>query len=309
MSEQHPSCLLLLSSVKSPESIIFGVLLIIIAFVACCENTISLVILWQPNIRSQSNKLLTSLVVADALVGYVQLPITTWQLFTQTEHDCILEGVRAFCIVSLTGASTLAIAFIAYDRYILLTGQNGEYERRMCNKKVYIMIAINWFIPMASVCLRYVYFKSYMYTLFTMSVLPLIVMTVAYFIIARKIRKNEEELRNCYLREQTLPESELRLKRGTKMAKVAVSLIVVYFLSSLPTSVYFIIYLRNASADDQSFFQPYHMQVYYLCALVVFSLNSCINPIIYASKYPEFKTILRSALRKYELKLFRSWIS
>lgn len=297
-------CVLLLSSIKPPVSYVFGAILSVIAAVACCGNTISLIILWQPKVRSQSNKLLASLIIADSLVGYVQLPITVWHLFTKTDtalQSCTFEAIRSFCIVSLTGASTLAITFIAYDRYMLLTSLSIEHERRMSNRKVYLMIAANWIVPMASVSIRYVNFTCYMYVLLLLAVQPLVVMIVAYVIITRTIRRNEEELRVIY-REQTLPER--RLKRGTKMGRVAVLLIGVYFLCSLPTSVYLILYLSNSS-NRLSFVRSYCVQIYHLCAMVVFSLNSCINPIIYAFKYPEFRTILRQIRHKYLNKMFR----
>ena len=86
----NATCHLIYQSITSPTTYIYACLFIISGIIAAAGNTLALVILWQPQMRTKANKILRSLVVSDAMVGYVLFPYSTYMMFTpSTLKVCI----------------------------------------------------------------------------------------------------------------------------------------------------------------------------------------------------------------------------
>ena len=82
LNTANTTCHLIYQSITSPTTYIYACLFIISGIIAAVGNTLALVILWQPQMRTKANKILRSLVVSDAMVGYFLFPHATYMMFT-----------------------------------------------------------------------------------------------------------------------------------------------------------------------------------------------------------------------------------
>ena len=98
-SPANVTCHLIYQSITSPTTYIYACLFIISGIIAAVGNTLALIILWQPQMRTKANKILRSLVVSDAMVGYLLFPYATYMMFTPStlkvyaySYSCIISS-------------------------------------------------------------------------------------------------------------------------------------------------------------------------------------------------------------------------
>lgn len=141
---------------------LYSFLLVIGSLMAAVRNTIALVVLLQPRMRSKSNKLLTSLAVSDALVTYVLIPFIAIQvMYKENLINCQMKHIREFLSYILVPVSGYTILLISYDRYISLT-KITRYHTIVTNKKVNIWICLSWCFPISLMTLNTLgTFKNY----------------------------------------------------------------------------------------------------------------------------------------------------
>lgn len=138
------ACYPRLHFLQSPATHIFGILFGIETVISFIGNLFVLIILFFTGFHSQSNRFFASLAVSDFLTGLILSPVTTYQLLnTSGRLSCLMDEIRFYATVVLGGSSTLSLAVITYDRYILLTKFNN-YDKYMTKLKTTILLLFIW---------------------------------------------------------------------------------------------------------------------------------------------------------------------
>ena len=189
-------CNLRLSLIVPPETYIYGYLFAISAFIAAVVNTIALIVLWMPQHRSKSNRILTSLVISDMLTGYVLFPLNSYEVLgTKSNMMCTIDIVRAFLAVFLAGSSVLTLGFISFERYILLT-KYGRYDKIITRRNITFVLMFSWLFPGLTPFIRYVHEIPYLFILILIFYGPFIALLVFYYLLARVIQQNQRNLQS-----------------------------------------------------------------------------------------------------------------
>ena len=252
-----------------------------------------------------------SLAVAD-LLATVTVPI---RLFLELNgHDfydgghvgCKIMGSLAMTTVTV---SALTLLVISIDRFIIV---KWPLRGLQTSSKNAITICIIWLISFAlsSIFL----FRAYLYddpaddssqhlcrvfylsdreasahglASFTVQiVIPLSIMSVLYSLIALELRKTAKS----HLIRHHKNEMRARLKRNRKAIILFVTLVTVFYVFVLPSSIFYLFYLYDGlgSLPDNQ------VTVIYSLLHLMLMLNSCVNPIIYSNLHTSFR---RSTLK------------
>ncbi|XP_026784173.1 trace amine-associated receptor 13c-like [Pangasianodon hypophthalmus] len=271
-----------------------------VVLLTVCGNLLVIVSVFHfKQLHTPTNMLVFSLAVSDFLVGtLVMPPVLIWMI-----ESCWIFA-RGFCICFLLATGFLMIvsiyniALIAMDRYLALSNPflyiNTISRRTMCT-----VVSSNW-----CVCLVYSSLICYFNGNFTSSVMcpgecfyilnevwsvidlvfsfifPLSVIIILYtrvFVIAKKHASAIRELNN-HTRPKTQKITSYSMKSERKAAKVLGILVSVFLMCLLP---YFIYSLLSDIIEPQiETIQK---------VMTMLTLNSTINPVIYALFYPWFR--------------------
>ena len=249
-----------------------------------------------------------SLALAD-LIGTLVVPgKIILELMDQSFHPIRDGGCQLISFLSITSltVSALTLLTIAVDRFIIVKWPMHERPRRW---KIYLMVFLTWLtgsgvgivyffpnkiklyerIPEVYMCGNIMPLDEYVtHTLITFSVqiaIPLIVITVVYFLIVLELRNG---LKNALFETHTR-EMKIRLKRNRKATKLLVVIVIVFFICVLPLSAFFLLYLFDHHG------LPIHITLNVFAFLQMLQMvNSCVNPIIYSKLHRSFR---RTTLR------------
>ena len=310
-------CTIRMSTLNPPLTTVFGVMFIIASIIATAGNAFVLFVLWRPGRKVTSSiKILSSLAVSDLLVGLVLSPATAWQVLDYTAlRNCNADYVRRYFTVLLVGSSALTLALISYDRYILLT-KLTNYNRYMTKRKIIIFLTFAWLFPALVPALQIKSaFGKHTYLSFVLICffVPLVFLSVIYCYIVQAIKKKEMKLMN-YTQEFSVSTStdcggEFKMKEvATKnqnrhdikqiaLAKAVAVLIVCYGVCITPISSWIIV---NSFNVEYHFMNEKGHQTWYLVSMLMSQCNSCINPVIYFLKNPEFQKRVKTLFRRKE---------
>lgn len=245
--------------------------------------------------RSKSNRILRSLAVSDALIGYIMFPLLSYQAFhPKYLRDCTQQNIRQFLLYTLVGASAFTVALISYDRYILLT-KLWHYDKHIGHSKVTLLICISWLIPIVGVILDLIAkVLNIVELLYVTKVVKVITITLVLVLIAffyqhilRSIKKTEKQLRKT---SRALPVRRTPSLRRYVLAKQVSVLVTCHIVCFVPTLIGGILWYSKCchGMTETSGFHGY-----LLFATFIACFNSCINPVIYASRYQEFRKCLK----------------
>ncbi|XP_066926388.1 high-affinity lysophosphatidic acid receptor-like [Clytia hemisphaerica] len=265
---------------------VFGSSFILCALLAAIGNTISLVILNKPSMRTKSNRFLTSLAVSDSLVGFLLCPLTAIQLIIpDLLTNCYAEILRVFLSTSLVGISAIMVALVAYDRYLMLSDLS-KYYKKMSNFKSKIYILFAWILPAALQLFYMVHGVIYLLVICVLAVGPFVIIVVSYRLMTSTMRKKTAELAAHSKLGSNAQKVERTDRRNLKLARKLVVLVLFYIGCLLPALFNFLAEITIRVLKKE---KPASLQTLTVFALFCASVNSVINPAIYVSKYPEFK--------------------
>ncbi|XP_046730116.1 trace amine-associated receptor 13c-like [Silurus meridionalis] len=254
-------------------------------------------------LHTPTNMLVLSLAVTDFFVGALAMPpMLIWII-----ERCWIFG-RGYCTMLwligffLTNLSIYNVALIAVDRYFALS-YPFFYMNRVSVRFTCIVIISDW-------CLQVVYILVFMYFSgnFTNSIMcpgecflllnevwavidlvltfifPLSAIIILYTRVFMIVKKHATAIRelNNHTRPQTQKITSHSMKSERKAAKVLSILVVVFLACLLP---YFIYSLLGGVIEIQE--EIFHK------LMIVISVNSTINPIIYALFYPWFRKCVK----------------
>ena len=160
------------------------------------------------------------------------------------------------------------------------------------------MLIASWVLPIMATALDLISKRINSYVLYTCTgiamgdviISVLIALVVFYVLLVRCIKLRAREM-NAHRSTISggVDRSTATNHRHVKLAKKVTLLIICYITCLLPTVVSLVI--RNIYKSRAVY--PLAAQQFSLFSLFTAALNSCLNPIIYAAKYPEFNQRLK----------------
>ncbi|XP_038044718.1 melatonin receptor type 1B-A-like [Patiria miniata] len=314
------------------QRVIVAVLYLIIALLGIVGNTLVIqAVLLSRKLRTATNAFVVSLSVADLLTCLV----VPWDAAAMLGMDGPPFGEWVCSVVAVVqsttiGCSTYTLAAIGLQRLLLITRPVTTYQAIYSQRKIAACMVVTWLIPFLLTLLPPLfgvgevgYNRKYHHCGFSSShersndydliiagglyPLPLITIIVCYALIWRHLRRHaervtskaEEPADSATMNLSTVSESvatlrrsptrqgsldPARVKRSQNEITKNMFYIVCAFLLCLTPFAICLFY------DDSDPFLPY------AAAFLVF--NSCVNPIIYATKHRDFKTVFRCILRR-----------
>lgn len=275
-------CLLRLQGIINPTTTIFGVISISLSVVIALGNTIAFVVLCIAKQRTQSIRIMTSLIIADGMAGYILLPIYSYQLFNE-KTDCTLDAIRSCVGFTQSGTSIITICLLSYDRYLVLT-KYGSYNRYMSNIKMKVLIFMSWIFPAISIILLRLLETKYSFfiSLSLVFLVPLLLSFVNYYRIAKVIYTHENKMEHssneCPLNPSTSGKvdstdtstkrrSALLRQKRIRLAKTFLLLITLYILCLLPVIVWiFLVFLNDISSNP--FISAAHLNHVFMTSVI-----------------------------------------
>ncbi|XP_038055063.1 5-hydroxytryptamine receptor 2A-like [Patiria miniata] len=313
------------------ERVVIAVLWLLIALIDIIGNTmVILAVVFSRKLRTSTNVFVVSLSVADLLTG-LALPMSAVGLLSpgdtwpwSTETPCYLAGMLLYIS---SWASLYNLASIALNRLILIKRPMTLYHSLYTRRNLAINVAVLWFVAIAIMVVPplcgvggFGYDEQHhtcsdldthrkaktfeKIQTFLGYPIPLIIIVTSYTLIYLHVRRHfkaQRSLRGGISTSDTGPvSSSSRFQVSDNAAVSKTSQQGRAYRQQLQIT-------KNLFMAVCAFFvciTPYCVALFipntdrYLLFLgVVFTCNSCVNPIIYASKHPQFKKVLRQMLQ------------
>ncbi|XP_072550827.1 trace amine-associated receptor 4-like [Salminus brasiliensis] len=258
-------------------------------------------------LHTPTNMLILSLAVSDFLVGLFVMPFH----FIWLIESCWLFG-HIFCVLfnlvsfQLTSISVGSVALIALDRYVALS-HPFLYSQDITSTVIHTVILLAWFFALLynfamfyvsgnftdlvmcpGECLYSLGETDSIIDLFFVVIVPCTLMVVLYvqvFVIARRHANAIRELNHTMKDMSKVHSESMRAER--KAAKVLGILVIVFLICLVP---YYACSLMTYTITTDSS----HLLVNNV--LILFYLNSSINPVIYALFYSWFQNCTKMIL-------------
>ena len=316
------NCTTRMSVLEPPLTTVFGAMFILTSIVAAAGNGFVLFVIWRPGYKiASSTKILTSLAVSDLLVGIVSSPLTCWQVLNYISLKvCDIDIIRRYFLFFLCVTSGLTLALISCDRYIHLT-KLTNYNKYMTKKKLVALLLLAWLVPalipifQLRIFGRYVYLLALLFCFFWYINCSDIQLLLHISIDSQKRKKNYDILlgvvdsdKNNKFREYYKTSNDkgpdidcsdkdrsrqrvLGERKYVVLGKSAAVLIICFLLCNSPFSIWTILVLLDARYN---FLEIKAIQILY----VISTFNSCVNPLIYFLKNPEFRRRAKSLFQR-----------
>ena len=318
-------------SLLSEETfLVYGTLFILCGIVAALGNIIAFYILWMPDQRNKSNKILSSLAISDALTGLVVFPLNAYQTLSPNARlSCSIDFVRAYFALLMSGSSVLTLVVIALDRYILMT-RFASYHSIMTERKIVVMLIACWLYPGLTPLLKYAGDTPYLINMILIFFGPIILLIILYCLLIRLIYESRKKVIAHASKTNIVENQDGRLevapstsnsteadcidqptknklsptisavsaskkssKRHMKLAKSVSVLLGCYLICLTPFNLWMILDMVNNTSGSLS---SLHLQRLYMFGVFAGAANSCVNPFIYLSKQPGFRKRFRNIL-------------
>ncbi|XP_038054133.1 alpha-1D adrenergic receptor-like [Patiria miniata] len=319
------------------QRVILAVMYLIVILLGTVGNSlVILAVILSKKLRTPTNAFIVNLGVADLSTCLV-LPWTVVSTLSTNglpvgEWVC---SVTAVVQATAFGCSTYTLASIGLQRLLLIKRPMTIHQVIYTPRKIALWLAVAWFIPLLVTLIPPLadvgavgYNKKYhlcgflsdhprsrdydIILAFVLYPIPLITIIVCYVLIWKHLRnhakkvtvpkssaklvtthtnvvsesianmKSKAKTSTSTCRQGTLRKSQMR-RRQTEINKNMFYIVCAFMLCLTP----FIICLFF---DDRNPFLPY--------ATVILFFNSCVNPLIFATKHRDFKTVFRCILRR-----------
>lgn len=263
------------------------------------NGLVCLVVARKPQMRTPRNIFIINLAVSDLLLCLFTMPLTLTEILVKVwplgEFMCKMTSTLQATSIFV---STMSITAIALDRYNAILYPTREWNKRL--GAVFILTAI-WLVafllalPMF-VFRRYVYhvmnlppvyYVAYCYeewpvshgrayysiaTMIFQYVLPIVILSVAYARIYRKLL-NRMSTKLRLNSSGQIRESDNRRIRRTNL--LLISIAVIYVVSWLPLNIF------NVITDLYYFIPERSFRVYFASCHVIGMSSACSNPLLY----------------------------
>ncbi|XP_067240464.1 trace amine-associated receptor 13c-like [Chanodichthys erythropterus] len=282
-----------------------------VALLTVCGNLLVIISVSHfKQLHTPANILILSLAVTDLLVGVFVMPLhLSWLIESCWISGPLMCSVFNFVTFQATSVSVHTVTLIAVDRFLALR-LPFVYSEKISPTVICIATLFNWLFSLLynftllfingnftdimcpGECLYIVDEVSSLIDLLVVFLMPCTLIIILYthvFVIAKK---HATAIRALQVHNST-SKGRVSDKSERKAALALGILVFVFLLCLLP---YYIFSLTNFLRDD-SFSNVINS------VLILFYLNSSINPLIYAMLYPWFKKSLKIILT---LKVFNT---
>ncbi len=289
--------------VSSPLKYTLGAVNLILSIITVFGNTIvCFLVIGNKTLQTRSNLCLLSLACSDLCVGIIVEPLHVMQLFNESlRENCTINLVRRYLHVGFVGASLSSIVLISYDRYLQVS-KTINYTRYMSKKKLGVLLAICWIIPLAIPFLRFSSEATYN-SFILVSIASLVgVLSSCYVLIIRVVRNQENALaqHDINMRNKTAIESHI------KMARAVLVILACLLVTMVPGAIFNGISAIDTLITHKFLFLQSTREVCYAVLITIAMANSAINPAIYYLKVPQFRSIFKSKARRFLRCFYRS---
>lgn len=275
----------------------------VVVLLTVCGNLLVIIsVCYFRQLHTPTNMLLLSLTVSDFLVGLFVMPFH----FAWLIESCWRFG-QAFCILfnflsfQLTSVSVGSVALIALDRYVALSNP-FLYSNDISSRIVLTVILLSWLFSLVynsvmfymngnftdvSLCpgeCKYMLGEvSSLIDLVFVVVVPSALMVILYIQIFVIARRHANAIRGLKIN-KNVSKRHLDATKSERKAVTMLGILVFVFLVCLVP--YYVCSLISDTISDSSY-----LGINYI--LILFYLNSTLNPIIYALFYSWFQKCIK----------------
>ena len=270
-----------------PASVILALLYGIIALPALFGNA---VFLWANykarNVRTLSNLLLSSLALADLLVGLVIDPVWIARcVLTPHPYNHPFKMAIDALWIQTSVTTTFSLCAVSLDRYIAIRSAL-LYHQIVTEKRCYIAIAFVWIASLSFGFSRILVTnpanlpKLWMSVTIVTILLPMILIIFCYSHISVIARTQSNAIaRQDVQRSNTTVSEGLRNRKATKTVGLVVALFLISWIPTLVTS-----FIHLTTNDHGK-----NMRVVWLWVELVAFSSSGINPWLYSLRNSDFR--------------------
>ena len=278
-----------------PASVILALLYGIIALPALLGNAVFLWVIYKArNVRTLSHLLLSSLALADFLVGLIIDPVWIARCVSTPHpynHPFKIAIDALWIQTSVT--TTFSLCAVSVDRYIAIRSAL-LYHQMVTEKRCYIAIAFVWIASLSFGFSRILVTnpanlpKLWMCVTIITILLPMILIIFCYSRISVVARTQSKTItRQDVQRSNKLVSERIRNQKAAKTVGLVVAL---FFISWLPTLTTSFIHLTMSDHCK-------NMRVVWLWVELVAFSSSGINPWLYSLRNRDFRAEMNRVLR------------
>lgn len=293
--------------VDPTQRLILSILTSIVSVIGIPGNLLVIVaVVFSRKLQTKTNAFVVNLAMSDLSTCLV-LPFTSLALLSDvwplSDVVCIIVG--AVILIGLW-SSVVNLALIAFNRYYMITRPRSSYDRLFSRSKLIIMLFLAWVIPILVIVvppifgvggigfsMRYKvcttistneYSDLYAILMSILVQVPcLVIIVVCYIKIYRYIALKNREL---FTESSQLEMSKKRpssihaaaFKRQVQVTKNLFMVVCSYIICIMPFSI-------------ASLIPPSYPVMPWVSAILI--MNSCVNPIIYGLKHPQFRQVFK----------------
>ena len=309
------------------ERAILATLYCIIGVIGIVGNLfVMAAVLLSRKLQTATNVFIVSLSVTDLLVSIVQ-PFQAVGLLGENGWPLhpVICAIAGSSVVTAVSCSVLTLALIAVNRYILITRSRKDYRRIYTPGKMAVMVILSWLYPIVTLVVPqaagegklgydinsrlcawdFMHPVAYIYQILAgiLSMISFILIVLSYTLIYRHVRQHvrntmttANKASQAQQQKMEKPKREPGQKKIHKPTRLDITItknllyvICGFFLCVLPYTA-----LLFATTFVTSPGLILHVSSYLALVLV---FDSCLNPIIYALKHPNFKTVFGCMVR------------
>ena len=270
-----------------PASVILALLYGIIALPALFGNAVFLWAIFKArNVRTLSNLLLSSLALADLLVGLIIDPVWIARcVLTPHPYNHPFKMAIDALWIQTSVTTTFSLCVVSLDRYIAI--RSGLlYHQMVTEKRCYIAIAFVWIASLSFGFSRILVTnpanlpKLWMSVTIVTIILPMILIIFCYSHISVIARTQSNAIaRQDVQRSNTTVSEGLRNRKATKTVGLVVALFLISWIPTLVTS-----FIHLTTNDHGK-----NMRVVWLWVELVAFSSSGINPWLYSLRNRDFR--------------------
>ena len=254
-------------------------------------------IITRKRLHNATNWIVLSLAVADFIIGTSYVPA---DILLTGQQWLVVHGVMSF----LTAASALNLSLLTVDRYVFIT-RPLRYSILMTTKRAVLLIVAVWLASFVPHLLLYLtssesdssgslaafdYFDIIVYEISPMLALPFLAGRI-FVIVRRQERRMKIQMRQVRFNRQAEPGSETSPRnRRTATMKFICGAVAVFEFCYLFES-FLTVYTLISGGYDESVGTTH---TWWHVLVLVYIVNSAINPVVYAL----FKSDIKRSLRK-----------
>nr|XP_054759866.1 allatostatin-A receptor-like [Lytechinus pictus] len=274
-------------------------------------NLLVILVLYKCRAASRSTDILVgSLATADLLASFLMIPLPahrTVPVSTLGYVYCCFGGSNVLMWICL-GASTYSLVAISCDRYFAIV-HPLQFKRHVTKGRVCLIVKFMWFI--VSLLFGIPVFTSYgvdssrnacsflfstnrakavygCFILLFRFIIPTLILAVTQSSIAVVLHRESQTFRKAVKGTQR----SVHLAARDHVIKLMLIVIIAFIICWLPSQIFFF-GVNIGFISIKYFFTP----TQYVCRVMALC-NSCLNPIIYIVRHPNFRVALGELFRR-----------